>query len=119
MNDRAAQQRYASLLVFYSHVYSWVFDNGLRRGSHPRIPGLDQTSGIWRMGNMRKQMQRNNGWRGGKECQGNYKNMDGSPDGSKRKVKMDLSAMVVAIGKLESREIGMDVQIFLVNSMKT
>jgi hypothetical protein len=45
--------------------------------------------------------------------------MDGSPDGSKRKVIMDLSAMVVAIGKLGSREIGMDVQIFLVNSMKT
>jgi hypothetical protein len=45
--------------------------------------------------------------------------MDGSPDGSKRKVIMDLSAMGVAIGKLGSREIGMDVQIFLVNSMKT
>lgn len=45
--------------------------------------------------------------------------MDGSPDGSKRKVKMDLSAMLVATGKPESRETGMDVQIYLANSMKT
>ena len=45
--------------------------------------------------------------------------MDGSPDGSKRKVKMDLSAMLVATGKPESRETGLDVQIYLANSMKT
>jgi len=44
--------------------------------------------------------------------------MDGSQDGSKRKVKMDLSAMLVATGKPESGETGMDVQIYLASSMK-
>ncbi|KAJ7010905.1 hypothetical protein NC653_001374 [Populus alba x Populus x berolinensis] len=39
-------------------------------------------------------------------------------DGSKRKVKMDLSAMLVATGKPESGETGMDVQIYLASSMK-
>ncbi|KAA8522246.1 hypothetical protein F0562_012919 [Nyssa sinensis] len=71
------------------------------------------------MGSLRRQMRRNYGWRGGKGCQGNYKKMGGSPDGSKEKLKTDPSAMWVDIGKPESREIGMDAQIYLVNLMKT
>jgi hypothetical protein len=51
--------------------------------------------------------------------QGNYKKMGGSPNGSRKKVIMDPSAMSVDIGKLENRENGMDVQTYLVNSMKT
>lgn len=58
---------YASLIVFYSFVWSRVFDHGLRRSYHPRIPGSGRTSGIWRMENMKRQMQRNSGWRKGKE----------------------------------------------------
>ena len=45
--------------------------------------------------------------------------MGGSPNGSRKKVIMDPSAMSVDIGKLENRENGMDVQTYLVNSMKT
>nr|POF09438.1 hypothetical protein CFP56_33393 [Quercus suber] len=52
--------------------------------------------------------------------QGKCKKMGGSPDGSKKKkVIMDPFAMLVDIGKLGSRANGMNVQIYLVNSMKT
>lgn len=44
--------------------------------------------------------------------------MGGNPDGSSKKVKMDLSAMLVAIGNHGSRVNGMNAQTFLVNLMK-
>lgn len=44
--------------------------------------------------------------------------MDGSLDGSVRKVKMDHSAMWAAIGKHESRVIGKGALIFLANLLK-
>lgn len=47
------------------------------------------------------------------ECsQGNYKKMDGDPDGLTEKVKMDLTIIKVDIGRLKTREIGMGVQIY-------
>lgn len=44
--------------------------------------------------------------------------MGGSLDGSIKIVKMDPSATQAGIGKQENKENGMDVQIYLVNSMK-
>ncbi|KAK5847211.1 hypothetical protein PVK06_003515 [Gossypium arboreum] len=70
------------------------------------------------MENMIEQMLRNNGWKGGRECQENYKKMGGSLDGSIKIVKMDPSATRAGIGKQENKENGMDVQIYLVYSMK-
>lgn len=67
---------------------------------------------------MKRRMWRSSGWKEGKECQGNYKKMGGNPDGSRKKVKMDLSAMLVAIGNHGSRVNGMNAQTFLVNLLK-
>ncbi|KAE8055953.1 hypothetical protein FH972_012760 [Carpinus fangiana] len=52
-------------------------------------------------------------------CRGNYKKMGGSPDGLRGKVTMEPSAMSVDIGKLRSRQTGMDAQIYLVKLAKT
>lgn len=50
---------------------------------------------------------------------GNYKKLDGSPDGSRKKVKVDPIAMSADTGKLENRVNGMDALIYLANLTKT
>ncbi|KAK5782788.1 hypothetical protein PVK06_037293 [Gossypium arboreum] len=75
------------------------------------------TPGLQRAGNLIEQIQRNNGWKGGKECRENYKKVAGNLDGSGKMV-MEATTMWADIGKQESRRTGMDAQIYLVNSTK-